>query len=212
MKKIIIAVVALSIGMTISISAATDSIKFETVSGKSIEVIGTEKGFDIPAYKGKIVFTEFWGTHCPPCLRSIPHYIDLMKKYKDDIAVLAVEVQGKPKDALKEFVKEKGINYDIVSYKDGMQFVNYVAQRAKWNGSIPFLIISDKTGAVQIVQVGMLPEEALEQVIEKLLKAKSPKVKAVAQKAEEKKEVNGTKPTDKAPVAKPTESNQTTTK
>jgi len=184
MKKVFF--IAISMLMAFNLLNAADekavstekikSIKITTIDGKQLEIIGTEEGFQIPQYKGKIVFAEFWGTHCPPCLMSIPHYIKLQEKYKDDLAILAIEVQNKPKDGLKEFVKAKGINYDIASYKDGYDFVGYITQRAGWSGSIPFLLILDQAGKVQIVQPGMIPVEQLEKVIQEMIKAyKSPK-------------------------------------
>ena len=170
MKRILTIAISMMIAFT-TINAdqeAVESIKFKTINGKQIEIIGTEKGFNIPQYKGKVVFVEFWGTHCPPCLISIPHYIELQEKYKDNLAILAVEVQNKPLEGLKEFAKVKGMNYDVVSYKDGLTFVEYISQRAGWSGSIPFLVILDTKGEVQIVQPGLIPVDQLEKVIKEM--------------------------------------------
>lgn len=159
-----------------SVSAAQNAdntITFTTLKGKTIHVVGTDKGFTIPEYKGQIMFVEFWGTHCPPCLMSIPHYIELTEKYKGKMSILAVEVQATPKDQLIAFAKAKGMNYDIVDYKTGYKFVEYITQRAGWKGSIPLLLILDQEGAVQIVQPGLIPKENLEKVIEEML-AKKP--------------------------------------
>jgi len=154
------------------LSAAQDqnnTITLTTLKGKTIHITGTDKGFTIPEYKGQIMFVEFWGTHCPPCLMSIPHYIELTKKYKGKMSILAVEVQATPKEQLKSFIQTKGINYDIVDYKTGYRFVEYITQRAGWKGSIPLLLILDKEGSVQIVQPGLIPQEQLEKVIEEML-------------------------------------------
>ncbi|WP_456431692.1 TlpA family protein disulfide reductase [Nitratifractor sp.] len=146
-----------------------------TIDGKTIHYKGTRNGLEIKEYKGKIVFLEFWGTHCPPCRMSIPHYIALNKKYKDKLAMLAVEVQDTPKALLKQFVQSRGINYDVVAYRDALPFVNYIARRAQWNGSIPFLIIFDQNGNVVTMQVGLLNEKALAGVIEELSKIQAKK-------------------------------------
>ncbi len=157
----------------------TDRFDIQTINGKTLQIVSTENGLKIPQHKGKILFLEFWGTHCPPCLMSIPHYIDLQKKYKKDLAIVAVEVQATPKNKLIEFVRSKGINYDVVSYMDGAILTEYIAQIANWKGSIPLLVIVDQAGEVQIVQPGMIAQEALEQVIEELIskKAKTPAAK-----------------------------------
>jgi thiol-disulfide isomerase/thioredoxin len=149
-----------------------DEFVLTTITGKKLKVYGTNKGLEIPAYKGKVVMVEFWGTHCPPCRASIPHYIDIIKKYGKNVALLAVEAQNTSKSSLINFVKSKGINYDVVSTEDGALFMDYVSQRAKWRGSIPFLMIVNKKGEVVTMQVGMVPESAIVKVLKQLIAQK----------------------------------------
>jgi thiol-disulfide isomerase/thioredoxin len=148
---------------------AKDEFVVTTITGKKIKIYGTVKGMEIPQYKGKVVMIEFWGTHCPPCRRSIPHYIDIMKKYGKNVALIAIEAQNTPKSALIDFAKSKGINYDVVSTADAGNFIDYVAQRAQWRGSIPFLIIVDKKGEVVTMQVGLVPEASIVRVLKQLI-------------------------------------------
>jgi thiol-disulfide isomerase/thioredoxin len=180
MKKLftLIALWMLTIGLS---HAAENTITLKTLEGKEIHIVGTEKGFTIPEYKGKILFVEFWGTHCPPCLMSIPHYIELQEKYRDSMAMLAIEVQNTSKEKLKVFAKAKGMNYDIVEYKDGYNFVEYITQRAGWTGSIPLLLILDQEGVVQIVQPGFVPKENLVKVIEDMIAKKKMPEKTMEQ-------------------------------
>jgi thiol-disulfide isomerase/thioredoxin len=66
------------------------------------------------AWKGKVVFINFWATWCPPCRAEIPVLIDLANRYKDRLQIVGVSVDdGDPAD-VKQFVKEAGINYPIV--------------------------------------------------------------------------------------------------
>jgi len=66
------------------------------------------------AWKGKVVFVNFWATWCPPCRAEIPVLIDLANRYKDRLQIVGVSVDdGDPAD-VKQFVKEAGINYPIV--------------------------------------------------------------------------------------------------
>jgi len=143
-----------------------------TIKGKTIHIAGTANGLDIKEYKGKVVFLEFWGTHCPPCLASIPHYVDMVKQYKGKLAMLGIEVQDTPKDRLKQFATAKEINYDVVAYRDAGYFTSYIAQRAGWKGQIPFLMILDTQGNVVTMQVGMLPHDVLKKVVDDLLSGK----------------------------------------
>ncbi len=144
------------------------TFNLKTIDGKTLEVQGTKNGLVFKEFQNKIVLLEFWGTHCPPCLMSIPHYIDLTKKYKDKVAIVAIEVQMTPKTQLSEFVKAKGINYNVLEQRENMDFVRYVATRAQWRGAIPYLLIFGKNGEVATIQRGMVSEEYIENVIKQL--------------------------------------------
>jgi len=157
----------------LTVSQAQSAIQYPTmkitdISGKSYIVKGADNGLDIEGMKGKVIFLEFFGHNCPPCLASIPHLINLQKKYKEKLAVIAIEVQGYTTDQLREFAKRKGINYIAVSDRDAGMLVDYIAQRAQWRGSIPFFVAMDTTGNVQFVQTGMIPEHVLERLFVKL--------------------------------------------
>jgi len=164
----------------LTVSQAQSAVQYPTmkitdINGKNYTVKGTDNGLDIEGIKDKVVFLEFFGHNCPPCLASIPHLINLQKKYKDKLAVIAIEVQGYTTDQLREFAKRKGMNYTVVSDRDAGMLVDYIAQRAQWRGSIPFLVAMDTTGSVQFVQAGMLPEAALEDLIAQLSASKKAK-------------------------------------
>jgi thiol-disulfide isomerase/thioredoxin len=138
------------------------------IKGVTHQITGTEEGLKIKGLEGKIVFLEFFGHRCPPCLKSIPHLIKLQEKHKDKLAIVAIEVQGFSNKELTQFAKEKGMNYIVVADEKAGNFTNYIGQRAEWRGSIPFLVALDAKGAVQFVQAGMLPESSLEELIKQL--------------------------------------------
>ena len=140
------------------------------ITGKTYEVTGTQQGLNIKGLEGKVIFLEFFGHNCPPCLASIPHLINLQKKYPNKLAVVSIEVQGYNNATLKAFAKAKGMNYIVVAEEKAPELVNYIQQRAQWRGSIPFLVAMDTKGDVQFVQAGMLPESSLEELISKLSK------------------------------------------
>ena len=169
MKRILATALVLISLLTFA-QAAVDKMTMTTTDGKTLHMTGTETGLVFEEFKGKIVFLEFFGHRCPPCLASISHYEKLQSKYKDKLVIIAVEVQGFNDAQLKSFVKEKGINYVTISQEKAGQLVPYISTRAQWQGGIPFLIILDQKGDVQVAQAGMLPESALENVIKKLSK------------------------------------------
>jgi len=140
------------------------------INGVSYTVEALPNGLDFKELKGKVIFLEFFGHRCPPCLKSIPKYIKLQEKYKDQLAIVAIEVQGLSTAQTKAFAKEKGINYITISQMDAGMLTEHVAARASWSGAIPYLIILDQDGGVQTMQAGMIPEDALANVIESLVK------------------------------------------
>jgi thiol-disulfide isomerase/thioredoxin len=173
MKKLLLSVLLLFTFLSTAQAQSNDkksSIELTDIYGKTYTVKGTKEGLKISGMEGKVVFLEFFGHRCPPCLRSIPHLINLQKKYKDKLAIISIEVQGLSQEQLKTFAQKKGMNYTVISGEKEHLFVSYISQRAQWQGSIPFLLALDPKGDVQFIQAGMLPESALEELFQQLSK------------------------------------------
>mgnify|MGYP000742914199 CR=1 FL=1 len=168
MRKILISALLIFSLFTFIQAADKPVMSITDIKGVTYQITGTEQGLNIKGLEGKIVFLEFFGHKCPPCIKSIPHLIKLQEKYKDKLAIIAIEVQGYNNKQLTEFANKKGMNYIVVSDEKAGSFTNYIGQRAEWRGSIPFLVALDTKGAVQFVQAGMLPEASLEELISQL--------------------------------------------
>ncbi len=211
--KRIISTLLLTLLLGSTIYAADDTFNISTIKGKMLRFKGTPDGIITEPYQGKIVFIEFWGTWCGPCLLSIPHHAKLQEKYKDQLRIVAFETTPKETRAsLLEFIKDpknidmkkvswylenkakteaqkksleapvraleafrkagKPINYDVVASADAGGFIDYVAQRAGWQGYIPFLLVLDGEGKAAAMVPGMPSEEKLDGIIQSLLKKK----------------------------------------
>ena len=115
------------------------------------------------AWKGKVVFVNFWATWCPPCRAEIPILIDLANRYKDRLQIVGVSVDdGDPAD-VKRFVKEAGINYPIV-----------MADRAivtEYGGvpALPTLFVVNPDGDVVQKHEGLYSNELYEAEVRSLL-------------------------------------------
>jgi thiol-disulfide isomerase/thioredoxin len=93
-----------------------------------------------PDLNGRVYVLEFWATWCPPCVRSIPHMIELADKYKDKaVPFIAISVDSSSKP-VKKMVKDKGINYYV-----GMN--NGLAKTYSFSG-IPTAFIIGRSGQV----------------------------------------------------------------
>lgn len=115
MKKIIeIIFVSLLLSGLANAASSDDTFNVTTVNGKKLKLEGTPKGLVVDEYKGKIVFVEFWGTWCAPCLMSIPHHVNLQEKYKDQLRVIAFETTPKETtENLKKYVADPGKYLDM---------------------------------------------------------------------------------------------------
>ncbi len=165
MKKIVLSIALLFTLLTSAYAEKQNIMSMTDVNGKSYKVEELENGLKVKGYEDKIVFIEFFGHKCPPCLKSIPHLINLQKKHKDKLKIIAIEVQGYNDSQLKNFIKKKGINYTVASMTNANEILEHVSLKAQWQGSIPFMVAIDKKGIVKFAQAGMIPESYLEELI-----------------------------------------------
>jgi len=97
-----------------------------------------------------LVLIDFWGTWCRPCLRTVPHLVDLQKKLggpRLTVVGIACE-EGPPEQRVRKVSKEAqrlGINYPILmSGMDGP----CPLQEAFDVKALPTLILVDRQGRV----------------------------------------------------------------
>ena len=114
------------------------------------------------AWKGKVVFLNFWATWCPPCRAEVPTLIDLATRYKDRVQIVGVSLDDGPEE-VKAFVKDVGINYPVV-----------MASReilAEYGGvpALPTLFVINPDGNVVQKHEGLYSRELYETEIRLLL-------------------------------------------
>jgi thiol-disulfide isomerase/thioredoxin len=148
----------------------TSIFTIKTIDGKEIHVDEVEGGLTFQEFKDKSVMVIFFGYRCPPCLAEIPALIELTKKKHPDLEIIAIEVQGLNSEKLKAFQTQKEINYNLAvqTEKNNSKFLSYIAAKAQWGGSIPFLIAFDPKGEVKVVHVGGLRYEQLDMIYKSL--------------------------------------------
>ncbi len=168
MKKIIIyTLILFALGVN---SLYAKSMEMFDTDGKSYKINAVGNEFKIEGTKGKVVFLEFFGLNCPACKEAIPHLINLKNKYKDSIRIMAIEVQKHDVNPINAYKKEHGINYTTFSNYDVGDVVRYVADNSDWKGAIPFTIIIDAKGVIQVLEVGVISEDKLNEYVKKFSK------------------------------------------
>jgi thiol-disulfide isomerase/thioredoxin len=105
-----------------------------------------------------------WATWCGPCVKEIPHFIELYEKYADrGLVVLGVSVDRKGINVVESFVERHKVNYQILM-ADAQVRRDYGGIR-----SIPTTFVIDKEGKIQRHYVGYRNKDVFEDDINALL-------------------------------------------
>jgi len=91
--------------------------------------------------KGRVIFLEYWGINCGPCLASFPHLIELQSKYGPTrkFTILASHVQLDAK-AAANFCEQKNVNFPV--------FHQLRLNAAPVGGGIPSAYLIDPNGQI----------------------------------------------------------------
>lgn len=65
-----------------------DEIEIESIDGQKI---------DIQNYVGKPLIVNFWASWCGPCLKELPHFKQINKKYGGDVTFLLISEENPEK-------------------------------------------------------------------------------------------------------------------
>jgi len=99
--------------------------------------------------KGKVVILDFWATWCGPCVKEIPHFIQLYKQYQGQgFEMVGISTDRNGVGVVKSFVQQHKINYPILM-ADGKVQQAYGEIRA-----IPTTFVIDKMGVIQRQYIG----------------------------------------------------------
>lgn len=123
-----------------------------------------EGSLDLSAYKGKVVYLDFWASWCVPCRKSFPWLNALAAKYPDRLVVVGINVDSERSAAMK-FLEKFPANFPLVFDPEGR-----LAATWKLEG-MPSAVILDTDGKVVHRHVGFREEkkDEYEQLLRGLL-------------------------------------------
>jgi len=118
-------------------------LKSSTISPEWSGISQKGKKYSLESLKGKVVFIDFWGTWCPPCIKAMPHIEKLYQHYKnnDDVVVIGISANEKDKKAAATYFTKKEYNYVHIPNGDEIAKSFKVV-------SFPTLYIIDKNGKI----------------------------------------------------------------
>ena len=138
---------------------AAPDFKVRTTSGQQVS---------LESYHGRVLVLDFFATWCHPCRDSIPHLVEMNKKYaKQGLSVLGMSADEDGERVVNTFAEKNRMTYPIALAGEST-LVDFGVR------SVPVMFVIDKKGRVAEVYRGFTDEVArsTEQLIKKLLAEK----------------------------------------
>ena len=107
---------------------------------------------DLSAYKGKVVYLDFWASWCKPCRESFPWMNAIQDNYGSrGLVVIAVNVDHE-RDLAQDFLEQNPAGFKVVYDPDG-------ALAEKFHvADMPTSILIGRDGKVDFVHAGFHPD------------------------------------------------------
>lgn len=111
------------------------------------------EGLDLSAYRGKVVYLDFWASWCNPCRQSFPWMNTVQQMYRGkDFVVVAVNVDHDSSLA-KEFLQDNPADFKIVYDPDGD-----IADQFNFH-DMPTSYLIGRNGQIRYVHRGFYPRK-----------------------------------------------------
>ncbi|NOQ16357.1 MAG: redoxin domain-containing protein [Methyloprofundus sp.] len=122
----------------------------------------------ISLWKDKIRIINFWATWCPSCLKEIPDFIQLQKKYApQNVQFIGIAIDN-PAD-VEDYLSFIDINYPILLAPSEGGLI--AKQLGNIVSAIPYTVIVNKKNEIIFRHPGELSKELIEKQLEILFKS-----------------------------------------
>lgn len=122
-------------------------------------------------WRGKLVLLNFWASWCPPCLKEIPVFVELQRRYAGrGLQIVGIGVDNP--EAVARTWQELHINYPLL-LADESSFA-LMAAYGNTHGSLPYSAVIRPDGQVAAVKLGAYGHDELEKLLLPLLPAQKP--------------------------------------
>lgn len=122
--------------------------------------------------KDKLLVVNFWSTTCAPCVKELPHFMEVNanysnhKKYK---MILVSLDRLADKERVLKFIKNKNLTAEVLLLDDIKRMNTWIPRFEKgWDGNIPVTLFY-KNGAKFYFNDGEMSKEDLDKTIKENL-------------------------------------------
>ncbi len=94
-------------------------------------------------HSGKVMVVNFWATWCVPCVKEMPSFENLYRRFRSKgLTILAVSLDKGDSSKVQEFVDKHKLSFPVLLDTEG------VAEKLYPSFTIPFTYVIDKRGRV----------------------------------------------------------------
>jgi len=134
--------VVASCGKDEGVGQKLKSFALKTVDGKAVSH---------RSWKGRVLLVNFWGTWCKPCLKELPEFEQLHRRYKKHGLTLVAIATDEDPEPVKEYVDSRKISAKVVIGAE-----DYAGQYGA--EKFPFSFVVDPKGVIKASYRGYRPE------------------------------------------------------
>jgi thiol-disulfide isomerase/thioredoxin len=121
-------------------------------------------------YEGRPLLVNMWATWCEPCRDEIPNIQRIWREHAGSGLVIVGVDQGEDRSGVREFARAAGISYPVL-IDSGSQYAQAVGSE------LPTTVVIGRDGKTVNIVTGGLDYDQLEELVEQVLPAGSPKGK-----------------------------------
>ncbi len=136
------------------------------VLGDAPNILGEDiygEEFDLSKFVGNVIILDFFATWCPPCMKEIPSFVNLLNKYQDKGLQIVGVSFDENKEIVKNFKNRKGIPYPMIMANEK------IIKDYNLGNAIPETFIINKDGNIVKRYVGFQDESVFENDIKNFI-------------------------------------------
>ena len=117
-------------------------------------------------WRGKVIVVNFWATWCPPCLKEIPDFAAVSRRYVDaPVQFVGIGIDSAANIAA--FQEAHEVPYPLLI--GSSQTLQTAAALAETSQALPLTFILNRSGSIHRIRLGTLNQDELEGTIRALL-------------------------------------------
>lgn len=157
MKTLLALLVACSTLLHVSLAAVGERADFSSLDRTSFY----QNKIASSDLRGKVVFIEYWGMHCPPCRAAMPKLQELYSKYKSQgFVLIASHCQLASPEQINAYFKENKFTFPSCN--------QFSLPQGHPQGGIPFSVLVGCDGKVVAMGYPTVVEAKVEEEMKKL--------------------------------------------